>query len=64
MRCFTFPSVSKPAKKQEEPKARAWRPTFEDERLLKELQAKFGVRNEVEVLRISLRKLADAEGIR
>ena len=52
----------KPATKKQ-PKARAWRPTFEDDRLLKELQAKFGVRNEVEIIRMGLRKLAESQGM-
>lgn len=51
------------AKKQEQPKLRAWRPTVEDHKLMQELKFKLGV-NEPALLRMGLRKLAEAEGLR
>lgn len=49
--------------KKQQPKLRAWRPTVEDEKLMQELHAKLGV-NEPALLRMGLRKLAEAEGLR
>lgn len=40
-----------------------WRPNVEDERLLAELKGRLGV-SETDVIRLGLRKLAIAEGIR
>jgi len=52
-----------PKKQQEMPKLRAWRPTIEDAKLMSELKQKLGV-NEPALLRMGLRKLAEAEGLR
>lgn len=41
-----------------------WRATVDDVRLLAELKAKLGVVNETDVVRMGLRKLAQAEGLR
>lgn len=41
---------------------RTWRPTPEDQKLMKELTHKLGV-SEPDILRIGLRRLAEAEGL-
>lgn len=41
-----------------------WRPTLEDIKLLGELKKKTGMVNETDIIRYSLRKLAEAEGLR
>lgn len=41
-----------------------WTPTAEDRKLIDELKAKIGVQAESEVVRMGLRKLAQAEGLR
>lgn len=49
-----------------QPKVRpnqTWRPNVEDEKLLAELKGRLGV-SETDVIRLGLRKLAQAEGIR
>jgi hypothetical protein len=41
-----------------------WTPTPEDRKLIDELKAKIGTRAESELMRMGLRKLAEAEGLR
>jgi len=48
--------------KKSNPARQNWRPTIEDDKLLKELQEKLGV-SASDVIRIGLRRLAEAEGI-
>ena len=45
-------------------KTRGWRSTIEDEKLVQELKAKLGVKNDSDLVRMGLRKLAEAEGLR
>ena len=54
------------AKKNKKPNLaqKNWRPTPKDFKLLDELKAKMGVRNETDLVRMGLRKLAEAEGLR
>jgi Ribbon-helix-helix protein, copG family len=59
---FYITVVAKADKKP--PKARAWRPTIEDEKLLDELKNKMGVVNEADLIRQALRKLAEFQGLR
>lgn len=41
-----------------------WTPTVEDRKLIDELKNKTGVNAESEIMRMGLRKLAEAEGLR
>lgn len=50
-------------KTPKQPKVRSFRPTVEDDRILRELKEKFGVHNESEVIRMGLKKLAQAQGV-
>jgi hypothetical protein len=45
------------------PKARNWRATPEDEKLVQELKAKLGVQNDSDLVRMGLRALAAKEGV-
>jgi hypothetical protein len=45
-------------------KTRGWRSTVEDEKLVQELKAKLGVKNDSDLVRMGLRKLAQSEGLR
>lgn len=52
-------------KKQLKPESpKSWRPVPEDKELLELLKAKMGVQNDSDVVRMGLRKLAEAEGLR
>lgn len=53
-------SLPVPKKKPFEPKTKTWRPTEADARLFAELKAKLGVVNDSDVVRMGLRKLAEA----
>jgi hypothetical protein len=44
-------------------KVHTWKPTVEDERLMREIKAKLGVVSASDVVRMALRKLAEAHGI-
>jgi hypothetical protein len=44
-------------------KKQTWRPTNEDLKLMAELKGKLGIVNTSDLLRMSLRKLAEAEGL-
>jgi hypothetical protein len=46
------------------PKARNWRATIEDEKLVQELKSKLGITNDSDLVRMGLRKLAESEGLR
>lgn len=50
--------------KNPKPKARNWRASVEDEKLVQELKAKLGIKNDSDLVRMGLRKLAEAEGLR
>jgi hypothetical protein len=50
-------------KKNKPQSNKTWRPTPADRQLLRDLQAKTGIVAEVELIRMGLRKLAQAEGI-
>lgn len=53
------------AKKSElKPKSRNWRASIEDEKLVQELKSKLGIKNDSDLVRMGLRKLAEAEGLR
>jgi hypothetical protein len=41
-----------------------WTPTPEDRKLIDELKSKMGTKAESELVRMGLRKLAEAEGLR
>ena len=58
---YSMPVVKK---SKAEPKTKTWRPTPEDVKLFDELKAKLGVVNDSDVVRMGLRKLAEAEGLR
>jgi len=55
---YTMKKGSKPKQSN-----KTWRPTPSDRQLLRDLQAKTGIVAEVELIRMGLRKLAQAEGI-
>jgi hypothetical protein len=50
-------------KKAENTATQTWRPTNEDLKLMAELKGKLGIVNTSDLLRMSLRKLAEAEGL-
>lgn len=56
-------SRKKVSKMEGQPKLKAWRPTPADHRLLEELKAKTGIVNETDIVRLGLRRLAEAEGL-
>ena len=47
--------------KTPKPKQRAWRATVEDERLVQELKARLGIKNDSDLVRMGLRALAEKE---
>lgn len=51
--------AKKPTKKN-----MTWTPNVEDWKLMQELKSKTGIANDSDVVRLSLRKLAELEGLR
>jgi len=51
--------AKKPTKKN-----MTWTPNVEDWKLMQELKSKTGISNDSDVVRLGLRKLAEAEGLR
>lgn len=57
---YTRPCMAKkPTKKN-----MTWTPSVEDWKLMQELRAKTGIANDSDVVRMSLRRFAQAEGLR
>lgn len=52
------------AKKATPKRNMTWTPTIEDWKLMQELRAKTGIANDSDMVRYSLRKAAEAEGLR
>lgn len=50
-------------KEPNKPATKTWQPTIEDQKLMDNLERKFGV-GHPGILRIALRRLAEAEGLR
>ena len=55
-------NYTKPVPKRNKPPVKTWQPTLEDAKLLSDLRAKLGVTDPA-IVRLALRKLAEAEGI-
>jgi len=52
-----------PVAKTLKPKMRGWRASIEDEKLVQELRAKLGIKNDSDLVRLALRALAQKEGL-